>query len=113
MTYSPCPDPASVPPDTPAATSHSEANHLWREAYDRSKSTPQVTVTVPWIDAEKFSIGRNTFTVRANIRDVLSKHGAGVYSIMVWGMINSTEEVISKYSIFYDVTPPRTYQTGR
>ena len=111
--YSPCPDPADVPPDAPAATSHSEANRLWREAYDRSKSTPQVTVTVPWIDAEKFSVNRNTFTVRANIRDVLSKHGDGVYSIMVWGRINGDKSVISEYSVFHGVTPPGTYGTGR
>ena len=112
-TYSPCPDPADVPADAPPARSPSEAHRLWREAYERSQSTPQVSVTAPWIDAEKFSINRNTFTVRANIRDILSKRGAGVYSIMVWGRINGEKAVISQYSIFHEVTSPRTYDAVR
>ena len=112
-TSSPCPDPAEFSADAPPASSHSDAHRLWQEAYDRSKSAPQVTVNAPWIDAEKFSINRNTFTVRANIRDILSKRGNGVYSIMVWGRINGEKAVISQYSIFHDVTPPGTYDTSR
>ncbi len=112
-TYSPCPDPADVPADAPPARSPSEAHRLWREAYERSKSKTQVSVTVPWIDAEKFSVNRNGFTVRVNIRDALSKHGDGVYSIMVWGRINSENALISQYSIFHGVTPPGTYDAGR
>ena len=111
-TYSPCPDPANVPADTPPANSPSEAHGLWREAYERSNSTPQVTVTVPWIDAAKFAANRNSFTVQANIRDVLSKHGDGVYSIVIWGRINDEKSVISEYSIFHGVTPPGTYGTN-
>ena len=40
---------------------------------------------------------------------MLSKHGEGVYSVMIWGLIDGQDTVISEYSIFHGVTPPDTY----
>ena len=111
-TYSPCPDPADVPADAPPARSHSEANRLWQEAYNRSRLTDDRTITVPWIDAGKFRVGGGAFDVEADISQVLSKHGEGVYSVIVWGLIDGQDTVISEYSIFHGVTPPDTYDSG-
>ena len=110
--YSPCPDPADVPADAPTARSHSEANRLWQEIYDRTRLTPERTITVSWIDATEFRVDGGAFDVEANIREVLSKHGKGVYSILVWGLIDGQDTVISEYSIFHGATPPDTYGPG-
>ena len=112
-TYSPCPDPADVPADAPLPDHPPRLIACGGKHMNGASPRPQVSVTAPWIDAEKFSINRNTFTVRANIRDILSKRGAGVYSIMVWGRINGEKAVISQYSIFHEVTSPRTYDAVR
>ena len=111
-TYSPCPDPADVPADAPPARSPSEANRLWQEAYNRSRLTDDRTITVPWIDAGKFRVGGGDFDVEADISQVLSKHGEGVYSVIVWGLIDGQDTVISEYSIFHGVTPPDTYDSS-
>ena len=111
-TYSPCPDPADVPADAPPARSHSDANRLWQEAYNRSRLTTESAITVPWIDATEFRVNGGAFDVEADISQVLSKHREGVYSIAVWGLIDGQDTVISEYSIFHGVTPPDTYDPG-
>ena len=111
--YSPCPDPAGVPADAPPARSYSEANRLWQEAYNRSRLAPEGTVTVPWVDARIFRVNGGAFDVEADLERVLARHGAGVYSVVVWGLIDGRDEVISEYSIFHGVKPPDTYTGSR
>ena len=111
-TYSPCPDPADVPADAPPARSPTEANRLWEEAYDRSRLTGERTITVPWIDATKFHVTGGAFDVEADISEVLDKHGDGVYSVLVWGLIDGQDAVLSEYSIFHGVPVPDTYHPG-
>ena len=108
--YKPCPDPYDVPADARAARSHDEAHQIWREAYVASQN-PQEQVIVPWITASAWTVG-STFTVKADLGDLLDRYGPGVYSVMVWGAIGRERAVISEYSIFHDITPPDTY-TGR
>ena len=111
-TYSPCPDPSGIPADAPPAKSLTESNRLWQEAYDQSKLTDDRTITVPWITAGTFRVGGGAFDVEADISQVMSKHGEGVYSVIVWGLIDDQDTVISEYSIFHGVTPPDTYNPG-
>ena len=74
---------------------------------------PPRPVTVPWITAQEWTASGDTFAIRANIGQVLSKHGAGVYSILVWGKLNGEDVVISQHSIFHGVTPPDTYNPSQ
>ena len=111
-TYSPCPDPADVPADAPPARSPTEANRLWEEAYDRSRLTGERTITVPWIDAAKFDVTGGAFDVEADISEVLDKHGDGVYSVLVWGLIDGQDAVLSEHSIFHGIVPPDAYYPG-
>ena len=111
-TYSPCPDPSGIPADAPPAKSLAESNRLWQEAYDQSKSTDDRKITVPWITAGTFRVGGGAFDVEADISQVISKHGKGVYSVIVWGLIDGQDTVISEYSIFHGVTLPDTYDPG-
>ena len=107
--FNPCPDPYDVSPSAPSASSHSHANRLWQEAYNASKSQIDQTIIVPWITALQWTAVGESFSVEANIGDVLAEHGAGVYSIMLWGDIDGERAVISEYSIFHGITPPDSY----
>ena len=47
--------------------------------------------------------------MKADLTDVLTEHGEGVYSLIVWGKIDEEDVVISEYSIFHGITPLDTY----
>lgn len=72
----------------------------------------RVGSVVPWITARTWNVTPNSFSITADLSDVVDDHGPGVYSIMVWGTIGGEDVVISQYSIFYQVTPPDTYSPG-
>lgn len=108
-TMSTCPDPYDVPASAPGPRSPEEAHEFWREAYTKSSLSPSRTVTVPWIDAERFQASGSSFSIRANLKDIIRKHGDGVYTILVWGKSGGESLVISEYSIFYGIHPPDTY----
>ena len=108
-TYQLCPDPYDVPADAPAARSPDDAHRLWQEAYDASKNIEEQSITVPWITALEWKVSDKSFSVAADISDVLDRHGEGVYSVIVWGEIDGERTVISEYSIFHGVTPPDAY----
>ena len=109
QTYDPCPNPYDVADDAPPARSAREANRLWDEAFARSQTSAPQTITAPWITASEWTARGETFAVRANLGDLLRKHGSGVYSVAVWGIIDGADAVISEYSIFHGITPPDTY----
>ena len=108
-TYWPCPSPYDVPADAPAARSDSEAHRLWEKAFDASEAIPKRRVTVPWITASEWTAIGESFSVRTDLSDLLSEHGDGVYTVVVWDGIGGEDVIISEYSIFYGVTPPDTY----
>ena len=99
-TYTPCPSPYDVPPDTPAPGSPEEAHDAWREARDASLQIEPQSVTVPWITASRWSAGEDGFAISADISRVLREHGSGVYTVLVWGVIDDTDVPISQYSMW-------------
>ena len=107
--YKPCPNPYKVRSDAPAPSSHVEAGKFWQEAYDASRTRQDVTIHVPWITASMWTASGESFSVKANINEVLEEHGDGVYTIIVWGDIDGERAVISEYSIFHGITPPDAY----
>ena len=108
VTYLRCPNPYKVPKDAPAADSPDEATKLWGEAYYTSEYEIAQEVTGPWITSTNWTARDTLFSVNADIGQVLSRHGSGVYTIVVEGKIDGEDTVISQYSIFYGVTPPDT-----
>lgn len=112
-TYEKCPDPYEVPADAPAPRSPDEANAFWEAAYQASQLSSGVPIIVPWITALEWTATADVFAVRSDISDLLSRHGDGVYSITVWGVIDGEHVIISDYSIFHGVTPPDTYDPSR
>ena len=112
-TYKKCPDPYDVLADASAPRSHDEAHAFWEAAYQASQLRPELPIIVPWITALEWTATADAFAVRADISDLLARHGDGVYSIKVWGVIAGERVIISDYSIFHGVTPPDTYDPGR
>ncbi len=108
-TTQPCPNPYDVHPDSPAPQSHDEAHLFWMQAHAASQFPIKQEVTFPAITATEWKAGNGTFSVTADLSDVLEEHGAGVYSLIVWASIDGERVIISEYSIFYSVTPTNTY----
>ena len=105
----PCPSPYDVATDARAPRSPSEAHQAWQQAYNASQRLQSQSITVPWITASEWTATGTTLLVKADISQILNRHGDGVYSIMVWGKLGGEDVVISQYSIFRGVTPPDTY----
>ncbi len=112
-TYNPCSSPYDVPAGVPAPRSPGEAHQARQQTYNASQSRQAQSITVPWITASEWTAGDTTFAVKADISEILKRHGDGVYSLMVWGKIGGEDAVISQYSIFHGVTPPDTYNHDR
>ena len=108
-THQPCPDPYKVAANATAPRSVSEALRFWREANRASSTVPVQGITVPWITSQRWNVNGDNFNLRADISNILAKHGAGVYSIFIWGIVDSEDVVLSQWSIFWNVTPPDTY----
>ncbi len=108
-TNDPCPSPYDVATDARAPRSPSEAHQAWQQAYNASQRLQSQSITVPWITASEWTATGTTLLVKADISQILNRHGDGVYSIMVWGKLGGEDVVISQYSIFRGVTPPDTY----
>ena len=107
--HSPCPNPYDVASDAPAPGSHDEAHAFWQAAYDASQARETQNVTASWITASKWMATEKDLVLEADLEDLLERHGAGVYSIIMWGRIGGEDVVVSEYSIFHGVTPPDTY----
>ena len=108
--------PYDIDPSEPAPSSPAEAHALFNLA--KLCERREETITVPWIDGEETINGR-AFALSHDIGPVLREHGAGVYTLVVWGcsvpdsIDNPCEDensmAILKHSIFYGIDPPGTY----
>ena len=104
-----CPDPYDVPIDAPAPVSHGEAHALWQQAYDASQRQVQdETIVLAMVNTSGWTVDGDTFSVSANIGDLLATHGSGVYTLILWAPLNDEDTVISRYPIFVDDLPGPT-----
>lgn len=107
-----CPNPYDVPPDAPPARSASEALSLLEQAHNKVIS--RQTITFKWVAADLWTVTVDSFSVRANLSELLEDYGEGIYSVNVWGkMKGGKSEVISKLTFFYRTSPPDTYDPAR
>ena len=100
-----CPDPYDIPSDVPPPMSGDEAHNNWQQALDSSRDRATRQLTYPWITALEWTSDNDTFTISADISDLLDQHGDGVYTILLWAKISGERIPISEYSIFI---PPVT-----
>ena len=104
-----CPNPFDVSPDAPAARSVAESHRFWDEAYAASKKMVTDSNPTPWLVAAEWSVSDDMFSVKADLSQILTKHGSGVYTVKVWGMMNGEDAVAALYSIFHNTAPPPAY----
>ena len=107
--FEPCPNPYDVPADAPPPRSPDEANQHHREAKVASELLPPETRIIPWITATSWDVRGESITARADIDNILNQYGPGVYTVIVWALLDGEEIVVSEYSIFHEITPPETY----
>ena len=108
--YKLCPSPYNVPADSPAASSAVEANQIWEDAYALSERAIPISVLLPYITPSEWQVNGGRFSVKADLSGILKEHGPGVYMVVLWGTLDHEAEVISRYSIFYGITPPGGYE---
>ena len=65
-------------------------------------STTVRSTTVPLVTADEWEVEERDFTVEADLSQVLSNNGSGVYTVLVWGEAEGDPVIISKYPIFVD-----------
>ncbi len=104
-----CPDPYDIPPDAPTAQSLSESHDLWQQAHDASQNGSTESYSVPLVDVPLWKASGNEFSVEVPLSGLLNEYGPGVYTVVLWNIVDNDDVVISEYSIYYDVEPPSTY----
>ncbi len=100
-----CPDPYTIPSDVPAPSSNDEAQDNWRQALDLSVDRATRKLTYPWITALEWTSDDEDFTISADISNLLTQHGDGVYTILLWAEIADERIPISEYSVFIPPLP--------
>ena len=112
-----CTAPSEIPPDASPPADRDEAVRLWAAAQDEChavKSGDRPVHSVPWVTALVWEVQDNAFRVEADLRNVLARHGPGMYSVLL-----ETDEpdanrrfFISRYFIPYGIEPPSGYGGG-
>ena len=108
-TYEPCASPYDIPPDAAAPGSPDEAHAHWQQAYDASQSVEVVPAVMQAVTASSWSTGGGSFRITAGFGKVLNRHGPGVYTVVLWGVVDGEPEMISEYSIFHEIPAPSGY----
>ena len=108
-THEPCASPYDIPPDAVAPRSSDEAHTHWQQAYNASQSVEAVPAVMQAVTASSWSTGGSSFRITAGFGKVLNRHGPGVYTVVLWGVLDGGPEVISEYSIFHDIPAPSGY----
>lgn len=103
-----CPNPYDIPADASPPRSRDEAHDFWQSAYNKSQVRKVQTISVLRITAQEWTAIGREFSVRADLNDLLSKYGNGVYSLTIWGNIGNERLVVSEYSIFLTDLPIST-----
>ena len=87
-----CPDPYEVSSDAPTATSYFDKPDL-----PLSTSFNRAVSLVP---TDQWRIEDNSFSISADMSELIKQNGDGVYTINLWADINGEEVLISEFSIF-------------
>ena len=104
-----CPDPYDVPADSPAPRSLEEAHEFWQAAYDASQRRAGTeSIVVSKVTTSEWTVGDEAFSVTADAGDLLSTHGNGAYTLLMWAPLGGEDVVVSEYSMFLVDPPPPT-----
>ena len=104
-----CTDPCYFSPEAPAPSSHEEARVFWLTARANYQQPVREYISVPTRTASLWQLSGDSFSVAADLTDVLQVHGPGVYTVALLGMLAGEPEVISTYSLFQEIRRPAGY----
>ena len=105
--YESCTDPYNISPDAPAPSSHEEARQIWMTARMVNQQPSREFITVPTKTVSRWQVNGDRFSVAADLTEVLQSHGAGVYTVVLLGMLAGQPAIISTYSVFHEIPRPR------
>ena len=96
-----CAGPEEIPPDAPVPSDQAELNALMEEAYYRNEVRWIEEVTFDWVTCSRWSVDTERFVVEADIGQVLSKKGPGVYTLTLMAPMDRVDgpAEIARYSI--------------
>ena len=105
------PRPGDFAPNAPVPSSILERGTIMAKAYENNKAVGSSLVTYPFVTADYWRLGIESFFVSADMNAVLDTQGPGVYSIMLWAPFSGTDEKvnISHYSVFVKEIPLRQW----
>ncbi len=87
-----CPDPYEVPSKAPTAESYFDKPNLpLSTPFDRAVSL---------LRTDQWRIEDNSFSIAADMSELIEQYGEGVYAINLWADIDGEEVLISEFSIF-------------
>ena len=96
-----CPDPYEIPDDSPPPESAEDAVVLWQQAKDLSDPSVVSTYEVEDVTASVWNISDTSFELEADLSKVLNIHGPGVYTLVIWGILDGKPLTISEFSMVY------------
>ena len=106
--YQRCNSPYDAPSTAVAPSSYFDAHEMHRQN-QRLAISPHIG-TVRFVVADRWKVEGTSFSVSADIGDILNLKGAGVYQLFFWGTVDGKAQVIADYHVFYQVEPPTTYR---
>ena len=108
-----CADPYTVGSGSERPNTQDKMERAWTERRARSEQITETEVSFEVMKALDLTVEGTEFSLSADVRDLLEEHGPGIYTVALLAELESTEkderEVISEYSIFHKVEPPRVY----
>ena len=105
--YDRCNSPYDVP--TPAAGPSSYFGAKVQFDADRSRPAIYRKHPVHYVVARQWEVDQAGFEISADVGEILSLKGSGVYQVLVWGTVNERPAVIADYHIFHEVPTPTGY----
>ena len=109
-TWNVCITPDTYPSDSPSPDSAYDARKAWEEGKAIWEATnTKVDIVSQRIKMSRFDPDTSNFVVEANIEPVLSRHGPGVYEVVVWGIAEREVVILSEYMIFHETPRPTKY----
>ena len=109
-------DPQDISPDVHPPITIKESTWLHNRAaasVAEEETNLCEIIVVPWIDASRWFVGKDSFEVRANMGDVLDEHGPGIYTVVLWADVEGERVPVGEYPVFHDTEPPDGYGPGR
>ena len=92
----------------PVPSNNSEAHRAWTEAKLASANAPALQAQTVRVIAQSMSVTNTDIQVQADLSQVLTTHGPGIYTVILWGNPNHIAKPtpISKQAIFWLTRPP-------